>query len=153
WLEQVELGIRSSPSEDRLKMERDILQELGQSTTPAVTSLFERFEALPDRIEPDLQPAHRAFSRRQLHPLLLCSPFVYRTFQKPLGYAGDYEMVNMIARDPYEGSSLFAKAINLWFLKQPPAEAHRNRVEFLKEKLIAESVRMSSQGKPLRVIN
>jgi extracellular factor (EF) 3-hydroxypalmitic acid methyl ester biosynthesis protein len=153
WLEQVELGIRSSPSQDRLKMERDILQELGQSTTPAVTSLFERFEALPDRIEPDLQPAHRAFSRRQLHPLLLCSPFVYRTFQKPLGYAGDYEMVNMIARDPYEGSSLFAKAINLWFLKQPPAEAHRNRVEFLKEKLIGESVRLASQGKPLRVIN
>lgn len=34
---------------------------------------------------------------------MLCSPFAYRAYHKPLGYAGDYEMVNMIARDPYEG--------------------------------------------------
>ena len=55
--------------------------------------------------------------------LLLSSPFLYRAYQKPLGYAGDYEMVNMIARDPYEGGSLFAKVVNLWFLSQWPARA------------------------------
>jgi extracellular factor (EF) 3-hydroxypalmitic acid methyl ester biosynthesis protein len=41
WLEQVELGIRSSPSADRVKLEREVTQELGQSTTPAITSLFD----------------------------------------------------------------------------------------------------------------
>jgi extracellular factor (EF) 3-hydroxypalmitic acid methyl ester biosynthesis protein len=153
WLEQVELGIRSSPSADQVRMEREILLELGLATNPAISSLFERFEALPDRIDAELQPAHRVFARRQLHPLLLCSPFVYRTFQKPLGYAGDYEMVNMIARDPLEGSSLFAKAVNLWFLKQPPAEAHRNRIDYLRDRLEEETRRALAKAHHARVIN
>src|SRR6185436_7851790 len=85
WLEQIELGIRSSPSGERIKIEEQVAQKLGTSTTPALTTLFERFEQAALKIEPDLQPAHRAFSKRQLHPLLLCSPFLYRTFQKPLG--------------------------------------------------------------------
>lgn len=153
WLEQVELGIRASPSDDRIKMEHDIAHELGKATTPAIGCLFERFEALCDKVEPELQPAHRTFARRQLHPLLLCSPFVYRTFQKPLGFAGDYEVVNMISRDPLEGSSLFAKAVNLWFLKQAPAEAHRNRLRHLHAKMALETSRLAARGRAARVFN
>jgi len=153
WLEQVELGIRSSPESERAEREREVLVDLGEAITPAITSLFERFEALPDRIETDLAPAHRAFARRQLHPLVLCSPFVFRTYHKPLGYAGDYEMVNMIARDPLEGGSLFAKAVNLWFLKQAPAEAHRNRIQYLVEQLENETSRALAKGRPARIIN
>jgi extracellular factor (EF) 3-hydroxypalmitic acid methyl ester biosynthesis protein len=104
-------------------------------------------------LEEDLRPAHRAFIKRQLHPLLLASPFLYRTFAKPLGYAGDYEMVNMITRDPLEGASLFAKVVNLWFLQQPPAEAHRNRIDYLTQKLLEEAVRIATQGRPARVFN
>jgi extracellular factor (EF) 3-hydroxypalmitic acid methyl ester biosynthesis protein len=88
-----------------------------------------------------------------LHPLLLCSPFVYRTFQKPLGYAGDYEMVNMICRDPLEGSSLFAKVVNLWFLRQAPAEAHRNRIRYLQERIEEETSRALARGRPGRILN
>jgi extracellular factor (EF) 3-hydroxypalmitic acid methyl ester biosynthesis protein len=88
-----------------------------------------------------------------LHPLMLCSPFAYRTFQKPLGYAGDYEMVNMILRDPHEGGSLFAKVVNLWFLSQWPARAHRNRIAYLKERLVEESLRGARRQKPVRILN
>jgi extracellular factor (EF) 3-hydroxypalmitic acid methyl ester biosynthesis protein len=71
-----------------------------------------------DGVDDEFRSVHRIFGRRQLHPMLLCSPFLYRTFAKPLGYAGDYEMINMIMRDPLEGGSLYAKIINLWFLQQ-----------------------------------
>jgi extracellular factor (EF) 3-hydroxypalmitic acid methyl ester biosynthesis protein len=84
---------------------------------------------------------------------MLCSPFAYRTFQKPLGYAGDYEMVNMILRDPHEGGSLFAKVVNLWFLSQWPARAHRNRIAYLKDRLVEESLRGARRRKPIRVLN
>jgi extracellular factor (EF) 3-hydroxypalmitic acid methyl ester biosynthesis protein len=94
------------------------------------------------------------FGRRQLHPLLLSSPFVYRTFMKPLGYAGDYEMVNMMFRDECEGGSLFAKLINSYALQLPPIVAHRNRISYLCDKLTDESLRMSrAGGRPLRVFN
>ena len=153
WLEQVELGIRSSPSGDRNKLEREAVQELAKSVIPAITSLFERFEAVSERVAEELQPAHQAFAKRQLHSLLLCSPFVYRTFAKPLGYAGDYEMVNMMFREPYEGSSLFAKMVNTYALQLPPIIAHRNRIAYLVERLGEETLRVARQNRVARVFN
>ncbi|MDB6034397.1 MAG: methyltransferase domain protein [Verrucomicrobiales bacterium] len=153
WLDQVELGIRSNPSADRIQLERDVAKALGRSTTPAITTLFEKFERVAEQVEPNLQAAHRHFAKRQLHPVLLCAPFLYRTFEKPLGYAGDYEMVNMIVRDPLEGGSLFAKILNLWFLEQAPAEAHRNRISYLCEQITNVTVRAMEQGKRARILS
>jgi len=78
---------------------------------------------------------------------------MHRIYRKPLGYAGDYEMVNMILRDPNEGSSLFAKVLNTWFLAQIPAQAHRNRVRLLTQKLQQEIARQRSCGRTARVFN
>jgi extracellular factor (EF) 3-hydroxypalmitic acid methyl ester biosynthesis protein len=93
-----------------------------------------------------LRPAHGSFGRRQLHPLLLCAPFIYRCYTKPLGYAGDYEMMNMIIRNGYEGSSLFAKLVNTYLLDQAPPQAVRNRVGFIKERIFSETARVSRLG-------
>jgi extracellular factor (EF) 3-hydroxypalmitic acid methyl ester biosynthesis protein len=156
WLDQVELAIRSTPTGDRLAIELELARELGQATTPAIGELFEKFEAITARVEQmsaEQQAAHSAFAKRLLHPLLLCSPFLYRTFRKPLGYAGDYEMVNMICREPLEGSTLFAKILNLWFLRQPPAEAHRNRIEFLVERLTAVTLQAARAGRRARILS
>lgn len=95
---------------------------------------------------------HRSYIKRQLHPLVLCSPFIYRTFQKPLGYAGDYEMVSMMLQDPYEGSSMFAKILNRLFLDTAPVVAHRNRIVYLSKRLHEETLRMK-EGKVARIFN
>ncbi len=153
WLEQVELSIRSEPRGDRVQVERDAILELKEPVVPAVSSLFERFEETTSNIPEDLQAIHRSYCRRQIHPIVLCSPFVYRTFHKPLGYAGDYEMVNMMLRDPLEGSSLFAKIVNLWFLDAPPCEAHRNRIKHLVKKLGEETERVTREGRSARVLD
>ncbi|MBI4525245.1 MAG: hypothetical protein HY695_15690, partial [Deltaproteobacteria bacterium] len=68
WLEQVELGIRSSPSGDRLKLEREVIHELAPTILPSIDSLFARFEEAADEVDKDLQPFHRTYARRQLHP-------------------------------------------------------------------------------------
>jgi extracellular factor (EF) 3-hydroxypalmitic acid methyl ester biosynthesis protein len=153
WLEQVELGIRSLPSADRFQAERDAAEELQQSTTPALSYFFEKFELTARGIDPEMVAPHAAFCRRQLHPFLMSSPFMHRIYVKPLGYAGDYEMVNMILRDPREGGSLFAKLLNVFILNQVPATAHRNRVAYLTKKLLEETVRVSSSRRPMRVLN
>jgi extracellular factor (EF) 3-hydroxypalmitic acid methyl ester biosynthesis protein len=153
WLEQVELGIRSSPSTDNVQLERQVIEELVPDVLPSINSLFARFEEVADKVLPELLPFHRTYAKRQLHPLVLCAPFAYRTYHKPLGYAGDYEMVNMILRDPLEGSSLFAKSINLWFLTQAPAAAHRNRIHYLTKLLAEETRRRWSRGQPMRIFD
>ena len=153
WLEQVELGIRSEPASNRSTIEEQVIMELQAPILPQVATLFEHFEEIALAIPEQLQPLHQFYLRRQLHPLVLCAPFVYRTYQKPLGYAGDYEMVNMILRSPFEGSSLFAKLLNTHFWSQPPAEAHRNRIKYLTEQLTLESKRVARLGRTAHIFN
>jgi len=153
WLDQVELAVRAEPAGLRTEKERVVLQSLEGRILPEIGAWMDRFDTVADRIAPDVRPAHRVYARRQLHPLVLCSPFVYRTYQKPLGYAGDYEMVNMILRDPHEGGTLFAKLVNVVFLQNPPAEAHRNRIHHLVRRLGEEARRVIASGKRLRVFN
>lgn len=153
WMEQVELGVRSSPGGNRTLLERDVITDLSQPVLTVIDELFGRFESIAGSLDPALQPMHRNYIKRQLHPLVLCAPFAYRTFQKPLGYAGDYEMVNMILRDPFEGGSLFAKTVNLYFLNSAPALAHRNRIKYLVQVLSAEARRTAAEGRPVRILN
>jgi extracellular factor (EF) 3-hydroxypalmitic acid methyl ester biosynthesis protein len=153
WMEQTELGLRSQPAGDRLQMERELLSRMQNPVLPAVAPVLEKFEALANRVEADLQPCHRAYMKRRIHPLVMCSPFLYRTFQKPLGYAGDYEMVNMMLRDPFEGSSTFAKLVNRIFLNTPPVLAHQERIAYLTQRLAAETKRVVARGSDLQVFN
>src|SRR5208283_3078048 len=94
-----------------------------------------------------------SYMRRQLHAWVMCAPFAHRAFYKPLGYAGDYELVNMMARNAPEGASLFAKVVNAWFVREAPAQAHRNRIRYLVEQLTRETVRANAAGRDARVFN
>lgn len=153
WLEQVELGLESLPKADRQDTELELAAALAACTRPALLRFFERFEEVCRGIEPDLQPAHRNYVKRQIHPLVLCAPFMHRSFVKPLGYAGDYEMVNMMLRDARAGESLYAKVLNVFFLDTPPVIAHRNRLALLREVLISEVARRARERRRARIFN
>jgi len=153
WLDQLGLGIRAMPANGRTDFEKEIAADLAPPIVATMTSLFEQFEDRVLQIEPGQEAAHQLFARRQLHPLLLCSPFLNRCYVKPLGYAGDYEMVNMMLRSPYEGDSLFAKVTNVWFIQQAPAEAHRNRIDYLVRQLISVCARAVREGRRARILN
>ncbi len=153
WMEQVELGIRSSPRPDRVQQEREVIDQLEPEVIPVLDTLFEKFERLAASLPEDLRPVHRSYIQRQLHPIVLCAPFANRSYFKPLGYAGDYEMVNMMLRDPREGSSLFAKIFNVWLLHQGSAGAHRNRIRFLVQRLVQEAAAAARAGRKARILN
>jgi len=147
WLDQLELTLRSSPNGNQAERERELMQALTPATSASIGDLYDRFDQVARTVEPDLVPVHQAFGRRQLQPLIQASPFVYRTLRKPLGYAGDYEMVNMMMRDPCEGASLFGKAFNVCALSRPPIVAHRNRLRCLADRLLEETVRNLARGR------
>lgn len=153
WLERVELSIRSAPPQERQGFEQSTVDQINSMIRSLSEKIFQEFEVIARKVDEEAAPVHRAYTRRQLHPLVLCAPFLHRTFQKPLGYAGDYEMVNMILRNTIEGSSLFAKFIHSHFVAMPPAEAHRNRVTYLTEMLRAECKRRAKLGQNTRVFN
>ena len=147
WLEQFEAGLRGLPPDSRRVVEAETVRELAATTMPAISAMFERFECVAATVPADLMPAHQAFCRRLLHPLLLCCPFMNRIFTKPLGYAGDYEMMNMIVRNEQEGGSLLAKLLQTYILNQAPALAVRNRVDYFVKKFVVETGRVAATGR------
>lgn len=152
-LEQVELSIRAHPSGNRLELEQDIAQTLAKRILPHFDALHERFEIAAGQINEDFIESYQALVRRHLHPLVLCAPFAYRSFVKPLGYAGDYEIMNMIHRNTFEGASLYAKMVHFWLVKQWAAQSVRNRVAHMKHRLVEETLRVSREKRPTRFMS
>ncbi len=152
WTQQLEVALHGRPKSKREDSERQILQQLQPLVFPQMGSLFEKFERIIKKGEKDLAIYDGQYARRLLHPLVLTSPFMRRTFEKPLGYAGDYQMVAMMLRDPFEGDSMFAKLLNAFFINTPPVVAHRNRIDVLVQRLQTEASR-TNRIRRLKVFN
>jgi extracellular factor (EF) 3-hydroxypalmitic acid methyl ester biosynthesis protein len=153
WLDKVGARIELQPSPKREELERKFLTGLCEPAMQAFAALFEKFERLAAAAEPASRLSCNLYAKRALHPLVLCSPFMHRTYAKPLGYAGDYEMVRMMTLDPFQGNSLYAKILNTFFLNTPPVVAHRNRIDTLVKYLQAETLRATQKGRRAKVFN
>ena len=152
WMTGVDVGIRTTVTRSREDLEKEIFSGIQEQVVNEVLPSWERLEVVAKEIGEAEVSLHKAYLRRELHPIVLCSPFIYRTYTKPLGYAGDYEMVNMMLRNPYEGSSAFAKLLNFALLHTEPVVAHRNRIDYLVETLRSETRKRVRKGKT-RVFN
>lgn len=76
------------------------------------------------------------FFREKMKELLFEAPFHQRAFTKPLGYAGDYQMMNQIYAYEGLGQSLFAKCLHLYFISAPESRAVRNRAKYLQDQIL-----------------
>ena len=75
------------------------------------------------------------FIRQQLKPFVYGAPFASRAFNKPRGYAGDYEMMNHLYRNELVGKTLFDQCMHKYFIDEPAANAVKNRSEYLHKKI------------------
>jgi extracellular factor (EF) 3-hydroxypalmitic acid methyl ester biosynthesis protein len=153
WLEQVEFD--QGINRDRRQPEQtfEALETIARRVISAFNAQHEKFEELAYAIPEEHYGAHQEFVRRLWQPLFLCSPFGQRTFYKPLGYAGDYEMMNMIHRNQPEGGTLYEKLIHFLLVSQWPAQSVRNRVTHLKNNLLQETARVARSGRRARILN
>jgi extracellular factor (EF) 3-hydroxypalmitic acid methyl ester biosynthesis protein len=153
WLDQVELAVGVEGPRRSSAAEREFIEDVGVPLQQKIGELFTVFEEEAKQIPPQETTSHRAFAQRQLHPYLLCSPFAYRSFAKPLGYAGDYEVVNMMVHQPLEGPNTYARILNTFNLATAPAAAHSNRIDMLADWLQREAQRAAREQKLLRILN
>lgn len=113
-------------------IEKKLLTEVGKEVFEYLDRALEILNTTVKNFNTEQHHIHKEYFQSHLHPLLLLSPFVLRCFTKPLGYAGDYEMMDMIYRDPNEGESLFGRLLNIYSCHHiRPAKASRNRIPFL----------------------
>ncbi len=78
---------------------------------------------------------HRSYFQEQLSEFTNDSSFFNRAFNKPLGYAGDYLMMELLYHGLRAGESLWHQIINSCLTSIPLGEAVRNRAWYLSEKI------------------
>lgn len=93
----------------------------------------------------ELQTKAMPCFRAVLGPLLTECPFTQRALHKPFGYAGDYELINMLYRSEIEGDNLFARCLFHHSRIEPAAVATVNRVAYLGAQL-REALRQHRQA-------
>jgi extracellular factor (EF) 3-hydroxypalmitic acid methyl ester biosynthesis protein len=142
-VERFHSALAAAPVSARPPVLRGHLQE-------AIEDIREEFAALAEGLDSETYTRRKALCAELLHPLLAESPFLRRALEKPLGYAGDFEMMNMLYRDPWEGETPLGRALNVCFTNESAAIANKNRIAYL-DKLIREkagnaSLRIASIG-------
>jgi extracellular factor (EF) 3-hydroxypalmitic acid methyl ester biosynthesis protein len=152
WIDQADMG-SSLPKDESGRLRMDVFSDIATPLMTRARTYFDNLEAVAVGVDAELQGSHRVFAQTAIHPLILRAPFVYRTFAKPMGYAGDYEMVNQILSDPREGASTYFQIINALFLRAAVAEAHRNRIHILTDGLSRLPQTLGQERQEIRVLN
>lgn len=145
WIEEAETAIigNVSSTSEKAALFRKSIEESVAVKLSDLLNLFQKEAALVPQEE---SVAYKAFARRELHPYMLCAPFLWRSFYKPLGYAGDYEMVNMMLQEsPSVGTNTYAKIFHDLTTSVAACLAHRNRVTILERQLTEEADRVTSE--------
>ena len=153
WLNHCEAAAGLDEGRRTPDAEKNFIADVADRVDPKLAELCGKFEQEAAKVDPETLAVHKEYARRELHPLVLVSPFVHRTFTKPLGYAGDYEMVNMMFRDPWEGQNTYAKIVNSIIIKSDGARGHRNRISRLVAHLRGEAARLHARKQEMRVLN
>src|SRR5215469_5852182 len=122
--------------------------------------------ALRDAVDPHLDllrreigfaaPAPWRAASRYFHDrfgtLIDLSPVAARCFHKPLGYAGDFEMMNMVYRNESLGETLFGRSLSRVLLDSDAGQAVRHRVRYLAAKIKAAAARVGPH-RPARILS
>ncbi|MBN2298478.1 MAG: class I SAM-dependent methyltransferase [Deltaproteobacteria bacterium] len=95
---------------------------------------------------------HREFFQKRLNEFFMKSELFIRAYTKPLGYAGDYEMMNIIYRNSFEGKDIFSQVMNKIDCEGAASRAVRNRREYFCKK-IQSMFENTPDDKPIRIVS
>lgn len=131
------------------RFENTLIPIVAEFLTDLFKSSYPHLEAsLKDVDEADIHVSVDFF-REQLKELIYQSPFAHRSVAKPLGYAGDYEVMNIIYRNERVGDSLFGKCLHAYWLNHSEAKAVRNRSRYLYDVLF--NLIREGAGAPMKI--
>ena len=130
---EADLARSKSTQEDQVR-----LNQILDGAMELLNSLFQNGSEVPAAVRQDLA----AFLREELLPLVLLSRVCERGYTKPRGYAGDFEVIDLIYAEVPGGTGRLGPLLDVYFLNIAVSKAVRNRRglmlgEFLE--LLAES--------------
>jgi hypothetical protein len=134
-----------------------LVERVRSEVVDEIRSVYLAIGALPRPVTLAEQQAMKEYSFRNLHEYFTRSPWLRRARDKPLGYPGDYELMNGIygqgAYAGFSGSTLFAKAVNLLVTEAPSAVSVVERKNLIRQRLSELLEARRPAGRPLRILS
>lgn len=103
--------------------------------------------------DPKLEVYTWGFIFKEIFPYFMRSRFAERAYYKPKGYAGDFQMMEMIYRNEPDGDGKLGILVDSWCLNTKAASAVRCRRDLMSDLLEHWSRERREGGKPLRIMN
>lgn len=141
------LEIQSLATKESMIQALDI--RFGQYVTQNLLEFGGKLNRHIDPLPEHQKKLYSEFFKTELNEFYLTSPYARRAMEKPFGYAGDFEMMNQVYRNEYEGKSLFAKLMHKYTVSEPGAQAVRERKKVLAEKIM--EIISSSQNSTVKI--
>ncbi len=153
WLGGLEVSLESRQRGDLSGGEGHEFERLLSQVEPLLTEAFDRFEKEASDIPANFVGLYAEHVRSRLHPLMLAAPFVHRSFTKPLNYPGDFEVMNFMLGNPFQGDSVYARVLNAFVVGRGAPAAYRFRVEFLEKRILDVVSRASTSQKKIKILS
>jgi SAM-dependent methyltransferase len=120
-------------------------------------AVFVAIGQLREPVTPAEHQAMKEYSLRNLHQFFIRSPWLRRAKEKPLGYPGDFELMNGIygygVYGSFSGTTLFAKAMNLLVTDAPSAQSVVERKNLIRNRLSDVLDDCAPVGRPIRILS
>jgi SAM-dependent methyltransferase len=129
------------------------LQALSEQAYQAVCKPWQELQVLAAATalgcldDRDVLLAAKEYTEVLVTPLLMRAPFVKRAYEKPLGYPGDFQMMQFCYSNEYEGDTSFGRAIHKYYVGDYPlSRGVRARKDLMVELMAKEHGRAIELG-------
>lgn len=126
----LESNVQAQDAPRRTRMRAQILSAWGPEFVARMRLFRETLARLEERAPDALLRAPEALLEGLRTRMASC-PFARRAAEKPLGYAGDFELMGLLYRDEAEADSLLGNLLLHFHRLEPGGQAVRNRRDYL----------------------
>lgn len=142
WLTSLETRVNSleinSFQKSRAEIdayESVITQMVAKYIEQSIYPIYQKLEEISKSLSPKALKSHFEYFRSVVGRQMFQSYYANRAYQKPRGYAGDFEMMRTVYNKEVRGAQLFGRCIERYFTDVPEAQAVRNRGRYLTSKI------------------
>ena len=150
-LATAEEKLLSYPQKEREIIGKSLLLTVENSFKERSDYYYHKIMEICQIVDDKMLNIYKEYFQFHLLDLITECPFAKRCIEKPLGYSGDYEVMNMIYGDHYQGDSLYAKAQNKYCCTYSPGIANIDRLNFFKQKIEEVVKKVSCEGRKVKI--
>lgn len=141
-------------SKHRNSWERHVLEYVEPDFSAHFRDLVQKLFEQIRHLSGEERNPFRDYAQYHLHHLMMLAPVLHRSYHKPLGYAGDYQVLVWIysPENHYEGDTLFGKLLHRMACTTTASLAGIERIPFLTHK-IREQLEQHQANHPFRLFS